>query len=180
MSLRVGLIWAEARDGAIGRAGQMPWHLPEDLAHFKRSTMNRPVIMGRHTWQSLPAKQRPLPGRQNIVITRDESFTAEGATVARSLDQALRAVVSTTAVTPQRVDDAAAIDVWIMGGGQVYAAAMPFADDLLVTRIGLEVPDADTFAPALGDEWQTISSEPHETSKSGLAYRFDHLVRRIE
>lgn len=89
--MRIGMIWAEARGGAIGRDGEMPWHLPEDLAHFKQSTLGEPVIMGRRTWESLPERFRPLPGRENLVVTRDASYSAPGAAVRSSLPAAIQA-----------------------------------------------------------------------------------------
>ena len=89
---RLGLIWAEARGGVIGKDGAMPWHVPEDLAHFRAATMGDPVIMGRRTWESFPPRFRPLPGRRNIVVTRNDSWQDDGAERAVSLDQALELV----------------------------------------------------------------------------------------
>ena len=157
------MIWAEARGGAIGRAGTMPWHLPEDLAHFKRTTLGDPVIMGRRTWESLPERFRPLPGRENTVVTRDPEFVASGATVAASLDAALAAVSGRRA--------------WVMGGGELYRAAMPHATELVVTRIELDVPDADTFAPEIGPEWRLADPGEPLTAASGLVYRFERFLR---
>lgn len=170
--LSLGMIWAEARDGAIGRGGDMPWHLPEDLAHFKRTTLGEPVIMGRRTWESLPERFRPLPGRANIVVTRDGEFVAEGARVVVSIDAALEAAAA-------EVSDSgdAATRAWIMGGGQLYRAAMPVATELVVTRIELDVPDADTFAPEIGSEWRLIDPGAPATSKTGLDYRFERYLR---
>lgn len=171
--MRVGLVWAEASGGAIGRGGTMPWHLPEDLAHFKRVTMGDPVVMGRRTWESLPERFRPLPGRENIVITRDSSYRAAGASVVSALDAALVAAAG-VAVEPA---DAGESSVWVIGGGEVFGIAMPLADELIVTRIDLDVPDADTFAPEIGPEWRL--ADPGETlrSKTGLGYRIERWVR---
>lgn len=162
------MIWAQATDGAIGRDGVMPWHLPEDLAHFKRTTLGAPVIMGRRTWESLPERFRPLPGRENIVISRDGAYDAPGATVVTSLDDALK-----------RVDHATSSDsiAWIMGGGELYRSAMPVATELVVTRIDTQVPDADTFAPLIGPEWRLADPGSSETAASGLGYRFERWVR---
>lgn len=171
MSGRIGLIWAEARDGAIGRAGGMPWHLPEDLAHFKATTMGEPVIMGRRTWDSLPERFRPLPGRENVVVTRDPAFIAGGARVAGSLDEALRGG------TEQNGGDSTA---WVIGGGELFQLAMPLATDLVVTRIALEVDGADTFAPAIGPEWTLVDSGEPLVSKTGLGYRFERYRRGPE
>ena len=168
--MRIGMIWAEARGaggrGAIGRGGSMPWHLPEDLVHFRRATTGAPVIMGRRTWESLPERFRPLPGRENLVVTRDRGFDAPGATVAHGLDEALA-----------EVRDRGAERIWIMGGGQLYRAAMPLADELVVTRIELDVPDADTFAPEIGPEWRLADAGEALVAASGLGYRFERWVR---
>ncbi len=164
--MRVGMIWAAARSGAIGRDGDMPWHLPEDLAHFKQVTLGAPVIMGRRTWESLPERFRPLPGRENIVVTRDADYVALGAAVRSSLEEALHLVDNTEAEI-----------VWIMGGGEMYRAALPFADELVVTRIELDVPDADTFAPEIDAEWQLVDSGSPAVSGTGLGYRFERWER---
>ena len=182
----LGMIWAEATGGVIGRAGTMPWHLPEDLAHFKRTTWGAPVIMGRRTWESLPESFRPLPGRTNVVITSDAAYGADGATVVATLEEAL--ALTKTAVRDAYdaacADDAAAAHgewparaAWIMGGGQLYRAAMPLADELVVTRITLDVDDADTFAPEIGPEWHLAESGPEEQSQKGLGYVFERWTR---
>ena len=164
--MRLGLIWAEARGGVIGRDGGMPWHVPEDLAHFKEVTSGHPVIMGRRTWESLPERFRPLPGRENLVVTRDASYSAPGAAVRSSLPAAIQAA-----------EQAGAETAWIMGGGELYRAAMPLADELVITRIGLDVDDADTFAPELGPEWLLADAGESRVSKTGLEYRFERWTR---
>lgn len=143
---RIGLIWAQARGGVIGRDGAMPWHLPEDLAHFKRTTLSHPVIMGRRTWDSLPPRFRPLPGRVNIVVTRQPDWQAAGARRASSLHEALQWCEP-------------AERAWIIGGAQIYAQGLPLADELVVTEIDAEV-EGDAFAPAIGPEWQEVAREP--------------------
>lgn len=158
------MVWAEARGGAIGRAGEMPWHLPEDLAHFRAVTSGAPVVMGRRTWESLPERFRPLPGRDNIVVSRDPLFRADGASVVQSLEGALEA-------------QSDADTVWIMGGGELYRAAMPHADELVVTRIELDVDDADTFAPEIGPEWRLADPGEPAVAENGLGYRFERWVR---
>ena len=163
--MRLGMIWAEARDGAIGRDGDMPWHLPEDLAHFKRVTHGAPVIMGRRTWESLPERFRPLPGRENIVVTRDAGYAADGASVAASVDDAL-ALAGDVAMA------------WILGGGQLYRAAEPLADELVVTRIDLDVQGADTFAPEIGPAWRLVDPGERLVAQNGLGYRFERWQRR--
>lgn len=162
---RIGLIWAEARGAVIGAGGDMPWHVPEDLAHFRAVTMGSPVIMGRRTWESFPERFRPLPGRRNIVITRDNAWHADGAERAASLDGAL-ALVSQSE------------DVWVIGGGQVYREAIGRADVLEVTELDLAV-DGDTHAPSRA-EWTVHAADPAEgwhVSRNGIPYRFLTLTR---
>lgn len=120
--MKISLVAAMARNGVIGRDNAMPWRLPEDLKHFKDATLGAPVVMGRLTWDSLPARFRPLPGRRNVVITRNPDWHAEGAEVAHSLDEAL-----------QRL--AGADTVYVVGGAQLYAQALERADELLLTEI---------------------------------------------
>ncbi|WP_308464761.1 dihydrofolate reductase [Rathayibacter soli] len=157
--MTIGLIWAQARGGVIGRQGVMPWHVPEDSRHFRAITGSGAVIMGRRTWDSLPARYRPLPGRSNIVVTRDTSWCAVGATVAHSIDEAIEAADS---------------DVWIIGGGQLYAATIGIADVLEVTEIDA-VFDGDTHAPLVALDWTIRTTDPAEgwrSSTTGLPYRF--------
>jgi len=166
----LGMIWAQGHDRAIGKAGTMPWHLPEDLAFFRRMTMGHPVIMGRKTWESLSEKYRPLPGRQNIVITRDPDYFLNGALVAHNIDEAynmarLAAKASTGEEDPL---------VWIMGGAQIYAEALNIADGVVVTDIDLEVPGADAFAPMIPFDWETVESDPDRgwhMAENGVRYR---------
>lgn len=162
---RIGLIWAEARGGVIGAGGQMPWHVPEDLAHFRDVTMGAPVIMGRRTWESFPDEFRPLPGRRNIVISRQADWSAEGAEHAASLDEA-RELASDADVA------------WIIGGGQLYREAIAVASVLEVTELDLEVA-GDTWAPAR-NTWRTAVTDPADgwhTSRTGIRYRFLTLTR---
>ena len=143
------LVVAKARNGTIGRHNALPWHLPDDLAHFKRTTMGAPIIMGRKTWESIG---RPLPGRRNIVVTRNRGYTATGADVVQSLDDAL-ALAS----------DAG--QIFIIGGAQLYAAAMPRAHRILLTEIDADF-DGDTFMPALDRaQWHESSRENYPPTK---------------
>jgi len=160
---RLNLILARASNGVIGRDNQLPWHLPEDLAHFKRTTLGSPVIMGRKTWDSLPVRFRPLPGRTNIVVTRDPAWQAEGAARAGSLQEAL-------ALCP-----AEAPDVWVIGGAQIYAAALPLAHSAVVTEID-KAFEGDAHAPVFGSEWLESAREPH-TSVNGLPFAFVTYTR---
>jgi dihydrofolate reductase len=157
----VSLIWAQSTSGIIGRGGGIPWQLAEDLVRFKALTMGHTVAMGRRTWESLPAKLRPLPGRRNVVLTRQTDFTAEGATVVGSLDEALR--------DP---------DTWVIGGEQIYVIAMPRASRCEVTEVDIDLPrdDGDVVAPVLDETWVGTTGE-WETSSTGLRYRFHSYLR---
>ncbi|WP_424466696.1 dihydrofolate reductase [Pseudoclavibacter helvolus] len=178
----VGLVWAQARGGVIGAEGGIPWHVPEDMAHFKAVTVKHPVIMGRKTWDSLPERFRPLPGRRNIVVTRQAEWASEGAERAGSLEAAIA-----LAGAPAGEDDldeaaasAASAEVWVMGGGELYREAIAGADRLEVTEIDLEV-DGDAHAPDWsGDEWRVDAREPSAgwlESRTGIRYRFLSLSR---
>ena len=134
--MTVSLLAAVARGGVIGRQGSIPWRLPEDARRFRELTMGHPVVMGRKTWDSLPERFRPLPGRRNVVVTRNPEWEAEGAERAATLADALRLLDG-------------APRVFVIGGGELYAAALPLADELLLTEIELDVegdavfPDVD-------------------------------------
>ena len=161
----LGLVWAQARGGVIGADGGLPWHLPEDLARFKALTTGGTVVMGRATWESLPAAVRPLPGRRNVVLSRRPGFLAPGATVAASLEQALAGATG---------------DVWVIGGASVYRSALPLADLAVVTEIDAAY-DGDTLAPEPGPDWEPVGREPAEgwlESRTGLRYRVTRLARR--
>jgi len=149
--MRVTLVVAIAQNRVIGRDGDLPWRLSTDMKRFKQTTMGCPVVMGRKTWESFP--KRPLPGRLNIVITRDATYRAEGAEIVGSLDDAL-----TLARTRARCG-AACDDIFVIGGGQVYAQAMRLADRLDVTHVLAEV-DGDTHFPPIDPAlWHVVSSQ---------------------
>jgi len=160
---RLHLIYARAANGVIGVNGTLPWHLPEDLAHFKRTTLGCPVIMGRKTWDSLPPKFRPLPGRANIVVTRQPDWSETGAQRASDLREAL-----------QLCEQAA--DVWVIGGAQLYALAEPLAHSAVVTEIEQNF-EGDAFAPTLGAAWHETARERH-VATSGLPFSFVTYTRR--
>ncbi|GAA1775229.1 dihydrofolate reductase [Agromyces lapidis] len=165
---RIGLVWAQAEGGVIGRDGGMPWHVPEDLAHFKAVTLGAPVVMGRKTWDSLAPRYRPLPGRRNIVVTRQSDWADEGAERAGSLDEAL----ALAAASPGE-------DVWVIGGGQLYAEAIDRADRLEVTEFvhpdGFTHEPGDVRAPTVPAAFRLAAVDPAEgahTSRTGIRYRF--------
>ena len=160
------LIYARARNGVIGLKGQMPWHLPEDLAHLKKTTLGCPVIMGRKTWDSIPAKFRPLPGRQNIVVTRQTDWKTT-----QNLGPAQNPMVLQAASLPTAIAlNPPSQDVWVLGGAEIYAQALPLAQSALITEIDA-VFEGDAFAPVLGPAWvETARSSP--MSRDGLVFSF--------
>ena len=155
--MQVNMIYARAANGVIGKNNTIPWHLPEDMAHFKKTTMGWPVIMGRKTWDSLPPRFRPLPGRSNVVVTRQAQWAAQGALVATSLPDAL-----TLCETSEQV--------WVIGGAQIYQQAEPFAQRIEVTEIAQDF-EGDAFAPKLSREWTEAAREAH-VSINGLKFSF--------
>ena len=175
---RVALIWAEAHDRVIGAAGGMPWHLPEDLAHFKELTTGGTVVMGRKTWDALDPRFRPLPGRRNIVVTRDHEWTAEGAEVAHTLDDALAAATGAPAAAAIGASSSLPDDrpIWVIGGAELFAATIDRADRLEVTELDLDV-DGDTWAPPIGDSWTVVDESAWQESRSGIRYRFLRYTR---
>ncbi len=151
------LIAAVARNRVIGRGNELVWRSPEDMARFKATTQGHAVIMGRKTWESLPPRFRPLPGRRNIVVTRQAAYAAPGAEVAGSLPAALAL--------------AGGGDAFVMGGGELYAQALPLADRLLLTEVDL-APEGDTrFPEVAAAEWRETSRERH-VDAAGVAFDF--------
>ena len=155
--MKLHLIFARARNGVIGKNGSMPWRLPEDLAYLKKTTMGCPVIMGRKTWDSLPPKFRPLPGRLNVVVTRQPDWQADGALRAGSLDEAAALCASRD-------------DVWVLGGAEIYAQALPMASTAVVTEIDADF-DGDTYAPEFGPTWTKTQGDP-QVSSTGIRFAF--------
>ena len=154
----VSLVVARADNGVIGRDNALPWRLPADLQHFKRLTMGKPIVMGRRTFESIG---RPLPGRENIVLTRDPDWRAEGVTVAAGLDIALANDVP---------------EVAIIGGAAVYALALPLADRIHLTEVHAS-PEGDTLLPPFGPEWREVAREDHGAEGEMPAYSFVTLDR---
>ena len=160
--MNINMIFARSANGVIGNNNALPWHLPEDLAHFKKLTFGCPVIMGRKTWDSIPPKFRPLPGRTNIVVTRQSDWQPEGANTAGSLQAALAQCQT-------------ASNVWIIGGAQIYAQAEPLAIRIEVTDI-YKTYEGDAFAPVLGAQWQQ-GQKQHHVSSTGLNFSFCTYTR---
>ncbi len=153
---QLALIAAMGRQREVGAGNALLWHLPEDLAHFKATTMGQPVLMGRKTWDSLPERFRPLPGRRNLVMTRGADVP--GAETVRSLDEALAACASEPLL-------------WVIGGAELWALALPHASRLALTEVDEAYPQADTFFPALPQGWHTAREPNWLTSRTGLRYR---------
>ncbi|MBI5406025.1 dihydrofolate reductase [Candidatus Kaiserbacteria bacterium] len=147
-SRRISLIAAIGKNRELGKSGQLLWHLPEDMRRFKELTMGHPVIMGRKTWESLPEKFRPLSNRTNIVVTRRADYKASGAVVVDSLEVARAAAARAPGSD----------EMFVIGGGELYAAALPYANRVYLTLVDDEA-DADTFFPPYEQEFRMISEE---------------------
>ena len=162
--MKVSLVAAVARGGVIGQGNAIPWRIPEDLAHFRALTIGHPVVMGRRTWDSLPGRFRPLPGRRNVVVTRNPDWQADGAERAASLEDALRLLIG-------------AVQVFVIGGAELYAAALPRADALVLTEIDLDV-DGDVLFPRWDrGAFEEVAREPH-VSEDGTVLAFVTYARR--
>ena len=161
--MRLNLIYASAANGVIGKDNALPWHLPEDMAHFKRMTAGCPVVMGRKTWDSLPLKFRPLPGRRNIVVTRQADWQADGAERAAGLPEAMALCAD-------------AAEVWVIGGAQIYAEAAPLARRAVVTEIDRDF-DGDAHAPSLDAGWREVARDTH-VAVDGLPFSFVTYVQQ--
>jgi dihydrofolate reductase len=159
----LSLIAAVARHGAIGKNNALLWHEPEDQKHFRLVTLGCPVLMGRKTWDSLPPRFKPLPGRRNIVVTRDANWRADGAEAAGSLDAAL----AMTAKAPK---------VFVIGGANLYAHALPLANELMLTEIDAEF-DADTYFPRWDRSLFRQTARQRHTTEQGIAYSFVTYTR---
>ena len=157
------LILARATNGVIGHQNQIPWQLPEDMAHFRQLTMGHPVIMGRKTWDSIPPRFRPLPGRTNIVVTRQPDWHETGAMSAPNLREAL-----------QKCEKSA--QIWVIGGAQIYAEAQSLAHDAHITEID-KAFEGDAYAPVFDPaQWRETDRSSH-TAANGLDYSFVTLQR---
>jgi dihydrofolate reductase len=168
--VNVGLIWAQTPDCVIGADNAIPWRLPEDTAHFKAATLGHPVVMGRKTWISLPPRFRPLVGRRNIVVTRDPEWATEGAERAGSIAEALELAATSS---PRAAPTGTA---WVIGGGEIYRAALEHATMLSVTEVDATV-DGDVYAPAVDASWTVSEDTGWQSSTSGLRYRIRRYTR---
>lgn len=166
MNSELNIIAAVTRDLAIGRGGDMPYHISGDLRRFKELTMGHPVIMGRKTFQSLP--KGALPGRRNLVVSRNAGLALDGAEVFGSLTDAMAACSG--GPTP-----------FVIGGGEIYRQAMPLATRLFMTQIDATVPDADTWFPAIEPAQWAVDGQPSDwqtDNRSGVKYRFINYIRK--
>jgi dihydrofolate reductase len=164
------LVVARARNGVIGRDGDLPWRLRSDLQRFKAITVGKPCIMGRRTWDSLPLK--PLPGRLNIILSRDESFGARGALVCTTLDEAIE-------IARETAEEEGADEICVIGGTALFEKALPRAKRLYLTEVEAE-PEGDAVFPAFDEAaWVEVSSEAHPAGeKDDHAFRFRVLERK--
>jgi len=164
--VRVSLVAAVGRGGVIGLAGGLPWRIPEDMRHFRELTIGYPVVMGRRTWDSLPDRFRPLPDRRNVVVTRNATWQGDGAERAGSIDEALLLL-----------EDAE--QILVIGGGELYTAALPLADELLLTEIDVEM-EGDTFFPSWERAEFTEASREEHVSESGIPFAFVNYARQAQ
>ena len=160
--MTITLVVAMAENRVIGREGDLPWRLPEDLRHFKRVTIGKPIIMGRKTWDSLYVK--PLPGRRNIVVTRNTSFAAKGAEIANSIEDALTRTGKE-------------VETMVIGGAGIFKAVLPSAQRLHLTEVHAEI-EGDTYFPAFDrTAWQEVTRVTHPAAEENPAYSFVLLER---
>lgn len=162
----ISLIAAVARNGVIGKEGRLLWHLPEDMKYFRETTRGKPVVMGRKTWESLPDAFRPLPGRQNIVLSRNPAYQAPGATLAVSLDEALQHA-------------SLADEIFVIGGAELYRLALPRAGRLYLTEIDADFEGDACFPEVPAADWVEVSRRTkQDDTPSGLNYAFAVYRRR--
>lgn len=169
----VSIIAAVSENGVIGNKGRLPWHLPDDMKHFRILTEGHPVIMGRKTYASIPEHHRPLPGRQNIVITRQKGLQIPGCEVVHSLEEALDSCLKSNVSSPTK-------EVFVIGGGEIYREALPFAQRIYLTRVHATV-DGDAFFPEIPlQEWERIREERHKKDqKNPNAFTFQEYRRKM-
>lgn len=175
--VEVAMIWAQTTDNIIGDGTDMPWYLPEDLEHFKNSTVGAPVVMGRISWEALDPRFRPLPGRDNVVITRNTSYDAPGGTVCATIPEAVAAAYRVAGADASTVPT-----VWILGGGEIYRQCLPVADRVVVTEIACGAPERFTVAApdmraTLEDGSFAVADGPWLESAKGTALTGEDPLR---
>jgi dihydrofolate reductase len=162
--MRLSILVAVSENGVIGRGGKLPWHLSDDLKRFKQLTMGHTIVMGRKTWESIG---RPLPGRQNVVVSRQTGYQADGAEVVAGLDDAIA-----LAEVPGETE------LFVIGGAEIYRLAMPRAERMYVTRVSADVDGDAYFQDSLGDNWQLVESIAHEAdAKNDYPFVFEIYQR---
>jgi len=164
---RLSLVVAMARNRVIGRDGALPWRIPGDMRYFKRVTMGKPLVMGRKTFQSIG---RPLPGRANIVVTRDTGFAADGVTVAHGVDAAV--AIARDIARHDGVDE-----IMVVGGGEIYAAVLPAADRIYLTEVAVDVAGDALFPAIARDAWRETTRTAHPADGAAPAHAFVTLER---
>ena len=175
--MKVALIAAVARNGVIGNDNALLWKLPEDMAFFKRTTLGNPVIMGRKTWDSIPKRYRPLQGRTNIVVTRQRDWHADGALVAHGLEEALELALESVSSNPH------GLRAFVIGGAELYALALPHADELVLTEIDRDFEGAARFPAWPAQHFVETGRERHHADAPNdfdfafVSYRRTHAAR---
>ena len=157
--MKLSLIVATAQDNVIGRNNELPWHLPQDLKYFKSITLGKPIIMGRKTFESIG---KPLPGRTNIVVTRQKNWNFSGVLVAKNIECALE-----TAQAFRTEQNTLSEEIMVIGGAEIYSSALPIANRVYLTKIDAKIEGADAFFPKLSPEhWKLVSELPGESDAS--------------
>lgn len=163
--MKISIVVAVSDNNAIGAGGALLWRLPKDMEYFKKVTMGHHVLMGRKTWDSIPVKFRPLPGRVNMVVTRQKDFNAEGAVVVKSVEDGI-------ALAQQAGEE----ELMVIGGGEIYKQVFPKTDKVYLTKVHATFIDADTFSPdILDNRWKVVSTESHWADEKHQ-YHFDFVV----
>ncbi|MBR5939999.1 MAG: dihydrofolate reductase, partial [Neisseriaceae bacterium] len=163
MTQKITLIAAVDKNNAIGKDNKMAWHIPADFAFFKQYTMNKPIIMGRKTWVSLPKK--PLPERRNIILSKQVDFNEENAEIFHSIDEVFSQLKSDK-------------EIVIIGGGEIYRQFLPYATDIRLTEVNVQIENADAFFPQFNkNQWHEISRENKVCDKNKIEFAFVHYVK---
>jgi len=162
--MKLSLIVATAHDNVIGRNNELPWHLPQDLKYFKSVTLGKPIIMGRKTFESIG---KPLPGRTNIVVTRQKNWSFSGVLVAKDIESALE-----TAQAFRSEQNNIAEEIMVIGGAEIYRSALPIAHRVYLTRIDAKIDGADAFFPELSPEQWKLTSELSGESDASIKHKF--------